>query len=195
VVLGRLASDGALEPEVTLAGVAWTLAVAGGAAQRAARGARETNLEAYRQLASGPSEAPGEARAPSYRGCEEAAGGAGLEGTLGTALGILVLPVVLGIALKLVYRESGPRLAAEAPATFVAGAAVTALGVALTVDGARAVSAGARRANRPEGDPATYAASVTGDALSDIFRSAVSPAACTLALVAASLVLLARTIF
>jgi len=69
------------------------------------------------------------------------------------------------------------------------------MGVALTVDGARAVLTGARRANRPEGDPATYAASVTGDALSDIFRSAVSPAACTLALVAASLVLLARTIF
>ncbi|HWP06802.1 MAG TPA: sodium/proton-translocating pyrophosphatase [Polyangiaceae bacterium] len=195
VIAAPSSSTPGAETWVTLAGVAWTLAVAGGAAQRAARGARETNLEAYRQLASGPSEAPGEARAPSYRGCEEAAGGAGLEGTLGTALGILVLPVVLGIALKLVYRESGPRLAAEAPATFVAGAAVTALGVALTVDGARAVSAGARRANRPEGDPATYAASVTGDALSDIFRSAVSPAACTLALVAASLVLLARTIF
>ena len=104
-------------------------------------------------------------------------------------------PVVLGIALKVVYRESGPRLAAEALATFVAGAAVTALGVALTVDGARAVSTGARRANRPEGDPATYAASVTGDALSDIFRGAVSPTACTLSLVATALVLLARTIF
>jgi hypothetical protein len=183
------------ETWIALAGVAWTLAVAGGAAQHAARGVRATNLEAYRQLAAGPSEGPGEARAPSYRGCEEAAGGAGLGGAAGTALSILVLPVVLGIALKLVYRESGPRLAAEAPTTFVAGAAVTALGVALTVDGARAVLAGARRANRPEGDPATYAASVTGDALSDIFRSAVSPAACTLALVAASLVLLARTIF
>jgi len=183
------------ETWVTLLGVAWALGVAGGAARRAARGAQETNLEAYRQLTAAPSETPGEARAPSYRGCEEAAGSAGLGTALGTALGVLLGPVVLGIALKLVYRESGPRLAAEAPATFVAGAAVTALGVALTVDGARAVLAGARRANRPEGDPATYAASVTGDALADIFRSAVSPAACTLALVAASLVLLARTIF
>ena len=103
-------------------------------------------------------------------------------------------PVVLGIALKVVYRESGPRLAAEALATFVAGAAVTALGVALTVDGTRAVLAGARRANRPEGDPATYAASATGDALAEILGSAAGPAACSLALVAAAIALFVKAI-
>jgi hypothetical protein len=179
---------------VVLLGAAWTLAVAGSAARRASHGAREASLEVERQLGSNPAENAGESRAPSYRGCEEVAGRAGLAGSLRAALGVVLGPVVLGIAWKVVYRESGPRLAAEALATFVAGAAVTALGVALTVDGARAVLAGARRANRPEGDPATYAASVTGDALSDILRSAVTPAACTLALVATSLVLLARTL-
>ena len=180
---------------VLLLGTAWTLAVAGGAASRAAHGAREASLEVDRQLGSTPAENTEESRAPSYRGCEEVAARAGLVGSLRAALGVFLGPVVLGIALKVVYRESGPRLAAEALAAFVAGAAVTALGVALTVDGARAVLTGARRANRPEGDPATYAASVTGDALSDILRSAVNPAACTLALVAASLILLARTFF
>ncbi len=178
----------------TLLGVATVLLVAGHATRRAARGAREVSLEIERQLASTVAETPGEGRAPSYRACEEAAGRAGLSGGLGAATLALGGPVLLGIALRLVYRESGPRLAAEALATFVAGAAVTALGVALAVDGARAVLAGARRASRPEGDPATHAASVTGSALAEILGGAAGPAVCTAALIAASLAILARNL-
>jgi Na+/H+-translocating membrane pyrophosphatase len=181
-------------PWTTLLGVAMILLVAGVAARRAARGAREVSLEIERQLATTVAETPGEGRAPSYRACEEAAARVGLSNGLWTATLALGGPVLLGITLRLVYRESGPRLAAEALATFVAGAAVTALGVALAVDGARAVSAGARRASRPEGDPATHAASVTGSALAEILGGAAGPAVCTAALIAASLAILARNL-
>ena len=184
---------GACPAWIGLLGVALVLSAVGTALQRAARGARELATEVERQLGGGLAEAPGAGRAPSYRGCEELAGrvalaGAGLE--LASTLGG---PVLLGIALRRVYRESGPRLAAEALATLVAGAAVTALGVALAVDGARAVLAGARRANRPDGDQKAHAASVTGSALAEILGSAAGPAACTAALLLASLALLART--
>ena len=179
---------------LALFGVAWVLAGAAGAARRAGRGAREQALEIGRQLPAAALEPPGAARVPSYRACEELASAAGLAGAVLGVLAALAGPVVLGILWKVVYRGSGPRLAAEALATFVAGAAVTALGVALTVDGTRAVLAGARRANRPEGDPATYAASATGDALAEILGSAAGPAACSLALVAAALALFAKAI-
>jgi len=180
---------------IPLLGAAWVLAGAASAARRTARAARETSLEVERQLATGPAEIPAGERGPSYRGCEETAARAGISGAFTGGLGALFGPVVLGIALKVVYRGSDPRLAAEAFATFVAGAAVTALGGALTVDGARAVLTGARRANRPEADPATYAASVTGDALSEILGNAVGPAAYALSLVAAALSLFATIIF
>jgi K(+)-stimulated pyrophosphate-energized sodium pump len=174
-------------------GVGLVLFVAGGAARRSARAARELAVEVERQLkTTGPEPAP-EDRAPSYRTCEELAARLGLGGAASGAASVLLGPVLLGIALRLVYRDAGPRLAAEALATFVAGAAVTALGVALAVDGARAVLAGARRANRPEGDPATHAASVTGSALAEILGSAVGPAACTTAAIATTIALLART--
>jgi len=179
---------------VALAGVAWVLAGVGAAARRAARAGRDVTLEVERQLASPAGDGNAEERPTNYRASEELAARAGLSGALRGSLALLAGPVVLGIALKVVYRESGPRLAAEALAMFVAGAAVTALGVALTVDGARAALAGARRANRPEGDPATYAASVTGDALAEILSSAVGPLAGTLALVAAALALFAKSV-
>jgi Inorganic H+ pyrophosphatase len=180
---------------VVLLGAGVVLAAAGAALRRAARGAREVAAEVERQLRSGPNEGAFENRAPSYRACEELAARLGLSGTASGAALVLVGPVLLGIALRLVYRESGPWLAAEALATFVAGAAVTALGVALAVDGARAVLAGARRASRPEGDPAAHAASVAGSALAEILGSAAGPAACTAAVIVTSLALLARTFF
>lgn len=180
---------------VALLGAGLVLAAAGISARRAARGARELAVEVERQLRSSAVEAASDGRAPSYRACEELASRLGLAGAASGAALVLLGPVLLGIALRLVYRESGPRLAAEAFATFVAGAAVTALGVALAVDGARAVLAGARRASRPEGDPASHAASVTGSALVEILGSAAGPAACTTAVIATALALLARTFF
>jgi hypothetical protein len=178
---------------VTPLGVGLVLFAAGAMARRAARGARELAVEVERQLVTAGPEPAAEDRAPSYRTCEALAGRLGLGGAASGAASVLLGPVLLGIALRLVYRDSGPRLAADALATFVAGAAVTALGVALAVDGARAVLAGARRASRPEGDPVTHAASVTGSALAEILGSAAGPAACTTAVIATTVALLART--
>jgi hypothetical protein len=177
---------------MTILGTGVALVQAGALVLRAARGARESTLEVERQLESlppGPADAS-EKGATSYRACEALCGRIGLSAALPLA-GIGALgPVVLGIGLFLVYRVNGPRLAADALAMFVAGAAVTALGAALTVDGAHAVLAAARRASRPEGDPATFAASVTGDALLSLLRNAVGPNVCSMALIAASFALL-----
>ena len=157
----------------------------------AVRGARDASLEVERQL-EGTSRTP-DARggAPSYRACEEQCARAGLDGApLAGVLSFLPL-VLLGIALDLVYRGKSPRLAAEAFAVLTAGAAVTALWVALTANGARAVLLAVRRASRPDGDPAIFAASVGGSSLTDILGSAVGPAACSLSLMASSIGLLA----
>jgi Na+/H+-translocating membrane pyrophosphatase len=174
---------------MALFGVATVLLQAGTVLRRAARGAREIGLEVARTLANTPAE-PGETGGTSYRACENLCGRVGIAAALPSATIGLAGPVVLGIGLVLVYRVGGPRLAADALAMFVAGAAVTALGVALTVDGAHAVLAAARRANRPEGDPATSAASVTGDALFSLLRNALGPTVCFMALIAAAFALL-----
>jgi hypothetical protein len=187
------AGDVTADGWVTVVGVGFVLAVAGGAARRAARAGRELAVEVDRQLRSGGPEPAAEDRPPSYRACEELAGRLGLRGAASGAASVLLGPVLLGIALRLVYRDAGPRLAAGAFATFVAGAAVTALGVALAVDGARAVLTGARRANRPEGNPVTHAASVTGSALAEILGSTAGPAACIAAAITTTITLLART--
>jgi hypothetical protein len=177
---------------MTVLGGAVALAQAGAAAKRAARGARELALEVERQLAALPpgSREAGENGTTSYRACEELCSRIGLSAALPLAALGAAGPVVLGIGLFLVYRISGPWLAADALAMFVAGTAVTALGAALTVDGAHAVLAAARRASRPEADPATFAASVTGDALLSLLRNAVGPTVCSMALLAASFALL-----
>jgi hypothetical protein len=165
--------------------------------RRSARAARELTLEVERQLASAPpaTRESGENGAASYRACEELCGRLGLAGALPLATVGAALPVLLGIGLLLVYRIGSPRLAADASAMFVAGAAVTALGAALTVDGAHAVLAAARRASRPEADSATFAASVTGDALLSLLSNAIGPIVCSLSLIAASLALLVRPLF
>lgn len=181
---------------VALLGFVFSLAHIGSAVRRSARGARDLSLELDRQIAIFPGETPAaEARLPSYRTSEELASRAGRAGAWWPALLALGVPVVLGTGLWLVYRGAGSRFAAEVLATFVVGTAVTALGAALAVDGARAVLAGARRASRPEGDPASFAASVTGDALSELIGSAVGPTACSLALLAASVALTLVSLF
>jgi hypothetical protein len=182
---------------LALFGAACLLVQAALVARRAARAAREVTLEVERQLASAPpgTRETGDNGVTSYRACEELCGRLGLAGALPLATVGAALPVVLGIGLVLVYRIGSPRLAADAPAMFVAGVAVTALGAALTVDGAHAVLAAARRASRPEADSATFAASVTGDALLSLLSIAIGPTVCSLALIAASLALLVWPLF
>jgi Na+/H+-translocating membrane pyrophosphatase len=170
-----------------IAGAALALAHGSLALGAAVRGARDASLEVDRQL-----EGSGDVRGapPSYRACEEQCARSGLAGApLASLLGFLPL-VLLGIALDLVYRGKSPRLAAEAFAVLTAGAAVTALWVALTANGARAVLLAVRRASRPDGDPAIFAASVGGSSLTDILGSAAGPAACSLSLMASSIGLL-----
>jgi H+-translocating diphosphatase len=172
-----------------VAGAALVLTHGSMALAAAARGARDACLEVDRQLdGSGASDARG--APPSYRACEEQCARIGLQGAPLTSLLAFVLPVMLGIALDLVYRGKSPRVAAEAFAVFTAGAAVTALWVALTANGARAVLLAVRRASRPDGDPAIFAASVGGNSLTDILGSAAGPTACSLSLMASSIGLL-----
>ena len=114
---------------------------------------------------------------------------AALGSVLGASLAALGPPVVLGIALGLVYREGGSPLATAALTTFVVTVAVTGLGAALAVDGARAVLTGARRASRPEAGSATIGASITGDALADIWSNAAGPAASSLCLLVSAVAL------
>jgi len=89
---------------MVLLGAAWALAVPGGAARRAAQGAREASLEVERQLGSNPAENGGVGPASSYRGCEEVAGRAGLAGSLRAALGVVVGGGVRVSAWKVEYR-------------------------------------------------------------------------------------------
>jgi Na+/H+-translocating membrane pyrophosphatase len=158
----------------------------------ASRTADEVALEVERQLFSaGPGPAGGvpDTHAPSYRACEELTQKAASEGLL-FAAGRAVAPLVLlGIGLGLVYRVGGSRLAAAAFSTFVATAAVTALGAALAVDGARTVHGGSRRLARLERETRGKAAPLPEDVLSNILGIAAGPAACSQALLLASFAL------
>ena len=170
-------------------GIAFVIAQAGRAARSAALGAREVGAEVERQLASsaeGGTPILSDRYAPSYRSCEELCARMARSGPADLAAAFLPL-VLLGSGLGLVYRIGGSRLAAAALATFVATAAVTALGAALAVDGARAVQSGARRLNRPERDAAGGLASIAGDVLADILSIAAGPAACSQTLLVTSL--------
>ncbi len=173
--------------------VASVLVFSANTARAAARAARDVGTEVDRQLRGFPREQgmpmiPGE-YTPSYRGCEEVAARTALRSVLGAGLAALGPPVVLGIALGLVYREGGSPLATAALTTFVVTVAVTGLGAALAVDGARAVLTGARRASRPEAGSATIGASITGDALADIWSNAAGPAASSLCLLTSAVAL------
>jgi K(+)-stimulated pyrophosphate-energized sodium pump len=200
VALTRSSSAGAepgalpvLAVGVASLAVAAVLVFSASAARAAARAARDVGTEVDRQLRGFPREQgmpmiPGE-YTPSYRGCEEVAAKAALGSVLAAGLAALGPPVVLGIALGLVYRGGGSPLATAALTTFVVTVAVTGLGAALAVDGARAVLTGARRASRPEAGSATVGASITGDALADIWSNAAGPAASSLCLLTSAVAL------
>jgi len=168
-------------------GVLVVLAQAGQAARAASRTAEEVALEVRRQL--GGAEAGGQGYTPSYRACEELTQKAASSGLLFGALWGITPLVLLGIGLGIVYRVGGSRLAAAALSTFVATAAVTALGAALAVEGARTVHSGARRLARLERETAGRAAPIPEDVLANILGIAAGPAACSQALLVASFAL------
>jgi Na+/H+-translocating membrane pyrophosphatase len=170
----------------TLAALA-VFASAGHAARAATRTAGEVALEVRRQVAG--AEAGGEGHTPSYRACEELTQKAASAGLAPAAAWAIIPLALLGIGLGLVYRVGGSRLAAAALSTFVATAAVTALGAALAVDGARTVHGGARRQARLERETAGRAAPIPEDVLANTLGIAAGPAACSQALLLASLAL------
>jgi K(+)-stimulated pyrophosphate-energized sodium pump len=188
---GDVTGGAVLLASAGVAGAAFALTHAGAALSAAVQGARNVTLEVERQLEGANRNPEARNAPPSYRICEEHCARAGLEGAPRAAALTFLPLVLLGIALDLVYRGKSPRLAAEAFAVFTAGAAVTALWVALSANGAHAVLLAVRRASRPEGDPAIFAASVGGSSLTDILGSAVGPTACSLSLMASSIGLLA----
>ncbi|HEX6763969.1 MAG TPA: hypothetical protein VF103_00795, partial [Polyangiaceae bacterium] len=177
-----------------LAGGLFVLAQAGRSARAAAGVAEEVGLEVRRQLGDPPVEGGRssifpEGYAPSYRACEELTQKAAISGLLVEAA-FAILPLLpLGICLGLVYRVGGSRLAAAAFSTFVATAAVTALGAALAVEGARAVHGNARRLVRLERETAGRAAPIAEDVLGNILGIAAGPSACAQALLAAGFAL------
>jgi K(+)-stimulated pyrophosphate-energized sodium pump len=161
-------------------GAAFVLAYAGNAVASASRGARSIALEVERQLASftrhpGLSTIP-EDFVPSYRACIELVSRISLNRVLVPVAGALLLPALLGIALRLMYRSFDPGLWAEGLMSFVVVAAVTGLGAALAVDAARATLGAARRAGRPRSNT-DFGASVPRAAAFDLIGNSAGPAA------------------
>jgi Na+/H+-translocating membrane pyrophosphatase len=200
VALGALGASGFGTGGAVLAAVLGPLVVlahAGQAAQSASRAVDEVAFEVERQLggvaagaAAGGGAAGGvpEGHAPSYRACEELTQNAASDGLfLGASWAVAPL-VLLGIGLGIVYRIGGSRLAAAALSTIVATAAVTALGAALAVDGARTVHSGARRLARHERETASRAP-IADDVLANILGIAAGPSASLQALLLASFAL------
>jgi K(+)-stimulated pyrophosphate-energized sodium pump len=162
-------------------GAVLVLSYAGGAVRAAVRAAREVALEVERQLrgfprANGQAVIP-ENYTPSYRSCEELTAKYALSGALPQAVIFLALPLLLGVVLRLMYRSGSPGLLADGLTSFVVVAAVTGLGAALVIDGARAALGNARRASRPRGSAPGYSASVSGDVVADILGNVAGPAA------------------
>jgi K(+)-stimulated pyrophosphate-energized sodium pump len=173
-------------------GAALVLTYAGSAARGAARGAREVALEVERQLRGFPREqglavVPSD-YTPSYKSCEELTARSALRGVLPAATYLLV-PLLLGTALRFMYRTSSPWLTADGLAAFVVAASVTGLGAALVVAGARALLGSVRRATRPRGATPGFVASVTGDAVADILGHVAGPAAHSMGKAGAALLL------
>jgi hypothetical protein len=202
VALGALGASGFAPTGAMLAaalGPLVVLAHAGKSARSASKTADEVVLEVERQLggaAAGSGAGAGaaggvpEGHAPSYRACEELTQKAASDGLfLGASWAVAPL-VLLGIGLGLVYRIGGSRLAAAALSTIVATAAVTALGAALAVDGARTVHGGARRLARHERETASRAP-IADDVLANILGIAAGPGALSQALLLASFALAA----
>ena len=179
----RLSSIDLAKPAVFWSGAlgaVFVLAYAGHATSSAGHGARSIALEVERQLEAFPVE--GGTRAippdyiPHYRSCIDLVSRIALHRVLVPVAIALLLPALLGIALRLMYRSFDPGLWAEGLMSFVVVASVTGLGAALAVDAARTTLGAARRASRPRNN-ARFNASVTGDAVADLIGNSAGPAA------------------
>ncbi|MEP7053441.1 MAG: sodium/proton-translocating pyrophosphatase [Pseudomonadota bacterium] len=178
-VSSGLASAAAL-PWCGALGAAVVLSYAGSVARAAARGAREVSAEVERQLRGFPRE-HGVAQVPfdytpSYKSCVELTGAVSLRRTFVPVGAGLAAPVVLGVALRVLYRGFAPELVSQGLTWFVVVAAVTALASALALEGTRAVLSSVRRANRGRDNSSVFASSIIADAWSDIFGNAAAPA-------------------
>jgi K(+)-stimulated pyrophosphate-energized sodium pump len=104
-------------------GAAVVLSYAGSVARAAVRGAREVSAEVERQLRGFPREhgiaqVPGD-YTPSYKSCVDLTSAVSLRGVL-SPIGVgLAAPVLLGAALKLLYRGFAPELPALGLTWFV----------------------------------------------------------------------------
>jgi len=162
-------------------GLALVLAFAGSATRAGTRGARGVAQEVERQLRGFPKERglpaiPAEFT-PSYRACVELTAKTALSrAALPIALS-MAAPLVLGLALRILYRHSDTALPAEALGAFVAVAALAGLGAALSVDGARATLAAARRSLRRGAPSAGFSAALGADAVADVMGNVAGPAA------------------
>lgn len=161
-------------------GAAAVLAYAGNIVRASMRGARGVALEVERQLRGFPREGglvivPRD-YTPSYRNLVELTAKSALERIVVPVCAVLLLPALLAIILQVLYRSAAPGLPAQALTSFVVVAALTALGAALAVDGARATLGAARRATRPRGSTSGFGASVSGDAIADLLGNAAGPA-------------------
>jgi K(+)-stimulated pyrophosphate-energized sodium pump len=161
-------------------GGAVVLSYAGSVARAAVRGAREISAEVERQLRGFPRE-HGVAQipadyTPSYKTCVELTSLVSLRRALLPIAFGLAAPVLLGVGLRLLFRTLAPELLAKGLSWFVLVASLTGLGMALTVDAARAILGSVRRAQRGQEMRGALASSITADALSDIFGNAAAPA-------------------
>jgi K(+)-stimulated pyrophosphate-energized sodium pump len=161
-------------------GAAVVLSYAGSVARASVRGAREVSAEVERQLRGFPREhgiaqVPGD-YTPSYKSCVELTSAVSLRGVLSPIGAGLAAPVLLGAALRLLYRGFAPELPALGLTWFVVVASLSGLLAALAVDTTRATLGSVRRANRGRESGSSFSNSITADALSDIFGNAAAPA-------------------
>ncbi|MEI9939752.1 MAG: sodium/proton-translocating pyrophosphatase [Pseudomonadota bacterium] len=161
-------------------GAAVVLGYAGSVARAAVRGAREVTAEVERQLRGFPREhgiaqVPME-YTPSYKSCVDLTTTVALRRALLPILAGIAAPVLLGLALRWVFRGPAPELVPLGLSWFVVVASLTGLTTALAFDAARFTLGSVRRANRGRESGNAFSTTITADALSDIFGNAAAPA-------------------
>ncbi|HET7540152.1 MAG TPA: sodium/proton-translocating pyrophosphatase [Polyangiaceae bacterium] len=161
-------------------GAAVVLGYAGSVARAAVRGAREVAAEVERQLRGFPRE-HGVAQVPleytpSYKSCVELTTSVALRHALLPIVSGILVPVALGLGLRLAFFGLARELVPQGLSWFVVAASLTGLCAALALDAARTTLGNVRRANRGRESGYAFSASLTADAWSDIFGNAASPA-------------------
>lgn len=173
-----------LSPAVAMSGalgLGAVLAYAGSAARAGTRGARGVAQEVERQLRGFPRD-KGRPRipadfTPSYRTCVELTARAALRELVlpvGLALGA---PVVLGVALSVLFRSVDRAVPGQALAAFVLVAGLTGMATALAVDSTKCALGAARRAARRNAVSGGFESALAGDAVADVLGNSAGPAA------------------